>query len=165
MKDAVPAFQIRGRVKAVLIATEPNEISREVDKIQISPSWGVRHDVHGGSERLLDVRERPLTAHGLIKGMQIANHRQVSVTGVAETEAIRTALGLPGPIPPGLLGENLVVDGIDPLTTLPPGTLLLFQEARRRRPHGCHRRLGREHALRLARPDDSAPLRGGSFVP
>lgn len=127
MNDHIEAFQLRGRVRAVLVGREGDAFSTEVAKIQLSPSWGTG-DRHGRPERLLDMRERVLLAHGLQRGSQIANFRQVSLICHDETEAIREALALPGPIPPGSLCENLVIEGIARFTSLPLGTMLLFQK-------------------------------------
>lgn len=128
MSIVIAAFQLRGRVKAVLVGREGDSVSTEVAKIQVSPDWGVKGDGHGWHKRLLDVREKGLLAHGIPKGVEIANARQVSITSVEETEAVRLALDLPAPIPHGLLCENLVLEGIHPLTSLPMGTMLLFQK-------------------------------------
>lgn len=122
------AFEVRGRVEAVLSAHQTDStVSFPAAKIQVICGHGVRHDRHVGP-RLADVRERPLLEFGLPKGVQIANAREFSAVSREDLAEIETGMGLPGPIPFGSLGENLVVSGIPRFTELPTGTLLFFQK-------------------------------------
>src|SRR5512135_1527399 len=106
------AFELQGRVEAVLIAaTSGSHVSTRVRKIQLIPRHGVKGDLHAGA-RLADAREKALLSFGLHKGMEIANHREVSAVSLEELAIIGEALGLSGPIPCGLLGENLALSGI-----------------------------------------------------
>ncbi|MDO8425025.1 MAG: MOSC domain-containing protein [bacterium] len=132
------AFEVRGRVEAVLVTAEHGAVTSgtygygslmatPVRKIQAVRGHGIRGDRHAGA-RLADVRERELRAFGLPSGIEIANHREYSAVSVEELAAIAQALNLPGNIPHGCLGENLVVSGIPDLTHLPTGTMLFFRK-------------------------------------
>lgn len=123
------AFQVRGTVEAVLIGLRSSyPFSTIVPKIQVTHRDGVKDDYHSGT-RLIDVRERELLQHKLMKGGEIANHRHFSAVSVEELAEIQAALSIPAPIPYGCLYENLVISGIPRLTQLPTGTLLLFEKS------------------------------------
>ncbi len=102
-------------------------VSARAQKIQVICGHGVKGDLHAGP-RLSDVRERALNRFGVPRGIQIANVREVSIVAQEELASIGMAMSLPGPIPLGSLGENLVVSGIPDFTALPTGTLLFFQK-------------------------------------
>ncbi len=120
------AFELRGRVEAVLVAASFGSIlSMSVPKIQLIRGHGVRGDNHAGV-RLADVREKELLSFGFLKGIEIANHREFSAVSIEELAKVAQAMGLPNPIPHGCLGENLVLNGIPKLTELPTGTMLFF---------------------------------------
>ena len=116
-----------GKVEAVLVGTEGNGISKEKAKIQVFANRGVKGEVHYGSTRLADVRERELKSFGLPKGIEIANFRQFSTTSVEELKTIAESMGIQE-IPFGLLGENIIISGIDNLTQLPTGTMFFFRK-------------------------------------
>ncbi len=123
-----PALLLYGRVEKTLILNRyDTSKSTPIPKIQAVIRHGIKGDRHAGA-RLLDVRERDLLAFGLPKGIEIANHREVSIVSTEELQEIATALDLPGPIEPGSLGENLIVSGIPRFTDLPMGTQLFFQK-------------------------------------
>lgn len=119
--------RLTGKVEAVLFAGDSSGVSKEVKKIQVFSNRGVKGDVHYGKTRLLDVRERQLKEFGLPKGIEIANFRQFSATSDEELKAIAEAMGISN-IKYGLLGENLVISGIDNLTQLPTGTMFMFRK-------------------------------------
>lgn len=125
------AFELTGRVEAVLAATTPgSHVSTRVGKIQLIVRHGVKGDLHAGA-RLADAREKGLAAFGLPKGIEIANHREVSIVSLEELTLVGEAMKLPASIPYGCLGENLVLGGIPRLTELPTGTLLFFRKDER----------------------------------
>lgn len=120
------AFDLQGTVEAVLIGSHPSSmISKEVEKIKVARGYGIKGDNHAGV-RLIDSRETKLLSFGLLKGMEIANHREFSAVSLEEITQISQTMGLPKPISHGYLGENLVLSGIPKLTELPCGTLLFF---------------------------------------
>jgi len=120
--------EIVGKVVAVLAAMTPGSIvSMAKKKICAVRGHGIANDAHAGT-RLLDVRERVLLRHGLLKGMEIANHREFSAVSAEDLIEIGASLGLGMSVPFGHLGENLVLSGIPNLSTLPSGTLLCFRK-------------------------------------
>lgn len=123
------AFELRGRVKAVLVAhTFGSIVSTQVKKIQAIRGHGIRGDAHAGT-RLQDAREETLRKFGFSKGIEIANYREFSAVSLEELAEIATTLKLPERIPYGCLGENLVISGIPKFTELPTGTMLFFQKS------------------------------------
>lgn len=119
------AICVTGRVESTRVAVTLGSIATTaVDEIKVHVGSGIKNDSHA-DERLLDVREKELLSHGLLKGMPIANVRQFSAVSVEELLKIQSDMGL-SELPYGLLGENLVVSGIPNFSKLPPGTLLLF---------------------------------------
>ncbi len=121
------AERLSGKVEAVLVGGDSSGVSKEVRKIQVFANRGIKGDVHYGGTRLMDVRERDLRQFGLEKGTEIANFRQFSAISREELRAIAELMGIPG-IPFGLLGENIVISGIDDLTHLPSGTMFMFRK-------------------------------------
>lgn len=122
------AFELKGRVEAVLVAANFGSIvSTSVPKIQLIRGHGVRGDNHAGV-RLADVRERQFLSFGFSKGVEIANHREFSAVSIEELAEVAQAMNLLEPIPHGCLGENLVLSGIPKLTELPTGTMLFFRK-------------------------------------
>ena len=79
---------------------------------------GIAGDRHAGATRAAGPREPWLP-----KGMSLRNDRQLSVLSREELALIATGLGLHA-LDPGLIGANLVTDGIADLSRLPPGTHL-----------------------------------------
>ena len=122
------AFEVKGRVEAVLVAANFGSIlSTSIPKIQLIRGHGVRGDRHAGV-RLADVRERDFLSFGFSKGVEIANYREFSAVSVEELAEVAKAMNLPKPIPHGCLGENLVLSGIPKLSELPTGTMLFFRK-------------------------------------
>lgn len=81
---------------------------------------GIPGDLHAGATRKADART-PWHKRGTL----IANTRQVSLVSREECASIARALDLET-LDPGLLGANLVVEGIPGLTRLSPATRLQF---------------------------------------
>lgn len=124
------AFELRGRVEAVLVANIFGSIvSTQMKKIQAIRGHGIRGDAHAGT-RLQDVRELELRKFDATKkGTEIANYREFSAVSLEEVQEVAIAFGLPESIPYGCLGENLVISGISKFTELPTGTMLFFQKS------------------------------------
>ncbi|MFA7302804.1 MAG: MOSC domain-containing protein [Candidatus Paceibacterota bacterium] len=138
MKE-VPAFEMTGRVEAVLITSPRGQIvsevhgsgaleTRSVEKIHIFCGKGIRGDRHAG-RRLSDIRDKKmLQSFGLPKGIETANLREFSAVSVEDLAEIERSMDLPASIPFGCLGENLVVSGIPRWSELPSGTKLFFRK-------------------------------------
>ncbi len=136
----VESFTMRGTVEAVLITdilgTVVSEIygygsvaTAETQRIQVIKGHGVRGDRHA-CVRLADVREKEYLSFGLLKGGEIANHREISITSKEELAEIAEALSLDGAILAGSLGENMIISGVPRLSQLPTGTMLFFSKGR-----------------------------------
>ncbi len=119
--------QILGKVEAVLVGTDGTGVSKGVNKIQVFANRGIKGEIHYGLTRLMDVREKELKSFGLPKGIEIANFRQFSATSAEELEEIAELMRIPE-IHYGLLGENLVISGIENFTHLPTGTMFMFRK-------------------------------------
>lgn len=115
-----------GKVESTLVTPFGSACaSRPVDRLRVIAGEGIQGDRHAGT-RLSDARETVLQKIGVGKEVPIANVRQFSAISIEELEAIAKAMGTPGPIPNGTLGENLIVSGIPEFSLLPAGTLLTF---------------------------------------
>jgi hypothetical protein len=79
---------------------------------------GIAGDRHAGATRAAGPREPWLP-----RGMSLRNDRQLSVLSREELARIATGLGLAA-LDPGLIGANLVTEGIADLSRLPPGAHL-----------------------------------------
>jgi MOSC domain-containing protein YiiM len=116
----------KGIVVETLVGIDPfSSISRPIKKMAAITSHGIKYDRHAGT-RLADVREN--RQHGVGKGNHVFNTREFSAISAEEMRAIANDLGLPRMPPWGMLGENLVIEGIENLSELPPGTTLTFDE-------------------------------------
>lgn len=106
-------------VSSLLIADGGDFVSRAVPRLDLTFE-GLAGDRHAGPTRAADARTpwHP-------RGTRIANTRHVSVVSVEECALVAEALGLPD-LDPSLLGANLVSEGLEGLTQLPPGTRLQF---------------------------------------
>jgi len=95
------------------------------DKLTFEVGHGIQGDRHSGA-RHSDVREKTLTKLGLRNGSLIANLRHFSAISTEElVEISRIMLGNDS-LPPLPLEPNIVITGIDQLSSLPVGTLLSF---------------------------------------
>jgi hypothetical protein len=140
VRDIKP-FEIVGRVEAVLVTSAAGQVTSEtygsgsletaqVEKIRVIVGEGVHGDRHAGQRRFVDVREKELRAFGFWKGIEMANHRQFSAVSLEDLQYVGGTLELPGPIPYGCLGENLVLSGIPSLSLLPSSSLIFFKKGK-----------------------------------
>lgn len=93
---------------------EPVKHAREEVRVGLH---GLEGDRHAGATIVL--------GHGRHKGRPIPNERQWSAVSLEEMEEGCRLLGIPV-LPAGGLGENLLLQGLPQLTSLPPGTELHF---------------------------------------
>ena len=117
---------LTGTVEGVLVGIPDSTESKPVKKIHCVVGHGIKGDSHAGV-RLADAREKVFLSMGFARGTPIANLREFSAIGSDELDQIARNAGLPGHIPHGALGENLVIRGIPHLTKLPIGTMLFFE--------------------------------------
>lgn len=86
-------------------------------------TWlGAEEDRHAGLTMMSDSR----TTYVYDKGIEIRNHRQLSLMSVEELALIAERLGLDGPLAPGLIADNITLSGAPELTALPRMTRLEF---------------------------------------
>lgn len=86
-------------------------------------TWlGAEDDRHAGLTMLSDSR----TTHVYERGIEIRNHRQLSLVSVEELALIAEQLGLDAPLEPGLIADNIALSGAPTLTALPRMTRLEF---------------------------------------
>ncbi|GIL02954.1 MAG: molybdenum cofactor sulfurase [Alphaproteobacteria bacterium] len=119
-RQIVPASKLSARVAGVLKATGRDFVSRPVDRLELTYE-GVKGDFHAGLTRRSGSRE-PWYA----RGTEMRNERQLSILSVEELAAIAEAMGL-NRIEPGWIGANIVLEGVEAMTFLPPRTLLMFE--------------------------------------
>ena len=112
---------IIGRVRAVLVAPDPESIGSERRPEITLTLAGVEGDRHAG----LTMRSGGRTPH-YPRGTEIRNSRQVSLVSVEELAEVAATMRLPV-ILPDWLGANVLLEGIPSLSLLPPSTRLFFE--------------------------------------
>lgn len=122
-----------GKVEAVLLNSSGSGVSVAVSELRCFVGEGLEGDSHSG-RRMVDAREDVARHIGLPKGVEIANLRQFSAVSVAELQQIGKQMGSSSDLAFGLLGENLVLSGIDGFSKLPAGTQLTFAKATTNQP-------------------------------
>jgi MOSC domain-containing protein YiiM len=83
---------------------------------------GLPGDRHYGSTMLSDSR----TSRIHPKGVEIRNHRQLSLVGMTELAEVAANLGI-SELAPGVIADNIALAGVDNLTALPRLTRLEFE--------------------------------------
>ena len=92
-----------GRVRAVCISDKKGTPKRDIGSCQIREDYGLEGDAHAGSAR------------------------QVSLLAIEEVEAFRERSKGAVELPPGIFGENLLIEGFD-LARCPVGTTFQIGE-------------------------------------
>lgn len=117
MTDQLP---IPGQVRGVYLGQQTGTfITTPQDKVEATFK-GFAGDLHAGWTRLADSRTPWVT-----RGTLIRNDRQVSLVSVEELAQVARAIGVPH-ILAEWLGANLLIEGIQELTLLPPFARLVF---------------------------------------
>ncbi len=83
---------------------------------------GIVGDRHSGYETISGGRFKTLYA----PGTKVRNNRQWSAISPQEVDRIAENLGVSGRLTPELLGINLLLEGMEDLSKLPPMTYLVF---------------------------------------
>ena len=112
---------VRATVRALLIGRDraAGLESEAVDAALLD--WGgIVGESHGGATRPACSR----VARQYPRGVEIRNARQLTAVSVEELEAIRAAMDAPR-LEPGWLGANLVVEGVENFSALPPSSRLI----------------------------------------
>ncbi|WP_185985017.1 MOSC domain-containing protein [Aureimonas mangrovi] len=124
MDDATPtrhrARKILGRASALYRSRGKDFVTEAVDALELGFD-GIAQDRHGGQTRLSGGREPWYR-----RGTEIRNERQLSLLSPAELDEIAESLGI-AELRAEWIGGNMLVEGIQRMTWLPPRTLLFFE--------------------------------------
>lgn len=115
-----PAQKITGRVVGLYKAEGRDFRTTAVDTLDLGFE-GIPGDAHAGQTRNSGAREPWYP-----KGTEIRNERQLSILAPDELRLVARRLNIPE-IKPEWIGGNLVLEGVDNLTRLPPRTLIFFE--------------------------------------
>lgn len=118
--DIIPGRKINGRIEALFMAAGDDFTSREADALTLTFD-GISGDFHEGPTRQSGGRE-PWYPRGTL----IRNERQLSILSRAELAIIAERLEIPE-IKPEWIGCNMLLEGVENLTRLPPRTLVFFE--------------------------------------
>lgn len=114
------ARKLQARVAGLYRATAGDFVTAPAGELDLDFD-GIVEDFHAGSTRRTGGREPWYP-----RGTEIRNERQLSILSFAELAEIAATLDVPE-VKPEWIGGNLVLDGIERLTWLPPRTLLFFE--------------------------------------
>lgn len=115
-----PARTIAARVTGLLRAAGDNFVTEPVDLLDLSFD-GIPGDIHGGATRRTGGREPWYP-----RRTEIRNERQLSLLSAVELAEIAAGLDIDR-IAPEWIGGNMLLEGIERLSWLPPRTLLFFE--------------------------------------
>ncbi len=104
-------------VAALTDGGDRNFATRAVAELVLDAN-GIPGDRHHGTLRKAGPRE-PWLPRGLV----IRNDRQLTALGLGDMALIAAALGIDA-VPPELIGANLVIEGLDSLSSIAPGSRL-----------------------------------------
>lgn len=106
--------------ESILIANQPDTfVTKKVSEADLEYG-GIPGDLHFGLTKLAGARELMYT-----RGTEIFNRRQVSIVSVEECAIIAEKLGVEQVLPEWL-GANIVLEGFQDLTSLTPGSRIIF---------------------------------------
>ena len=117
--EIVPAQKIRGTVAGLFKAEGRDFQTSAVDELPLTFD-GIPGDFHAGPTRKSGGREPWYT-----RGTEMRNERQVSILAPDELRTVASRLDIPE-VKPEWIGGNMLLEGIESLTMLPPRTLLFF---------------------------------------
>lgn len=118
--DIFAAQKVRGKIAGLFKAEGGDFLSRAVDQLPLTFD-GIPGDFHAGQTRKSGGREPWYP-----RGTEMRNERQLSLLATDELRTIARRLDVPE-VKPEWIGGNIVVDGIESFTMLPPRTLLFFE--------------------------------------
>lgn len=117
--EIIPAQKIRGRVAGLYKAEGSNFQTSAVEELSLTFD-GIPGDFHAGPTRKSGGREPWYK-----RGTEMRNERQLSILAPDELRTVAGRLDIPE-LKPEWIGGNLLLEGVDSLTMLPPRTLLFF---------------------------------------
>jgi hypothetical protein len=115
-----PARRIKGEVSMLLAALGGDFLTEAVASLDMGYE-GIGGDFHAGLTRKSGSREPWYP-----RGTEMRNERQLSIVAPDELAVAAAGMGIDR-IEPGWIGANLVIDGIQLLSMLPPRTQLFFE--------------------------------------
>ncbi len=117
--EIVPAQKIRGTVAGLFKAEGRDFQTSAVDELPLTFD-GIPGDFHAGPTRKSGGREPWYR-----RGTEMRNERQVSILASDELRTVAGRLDILE-VKPEWIGGNMLLEGIESLTMLPPRTLLFF---------------------------------------
>lgn len=120
MKEVIPLKSFEAKLKAILIADNPETfVTRRIPEVNLQ-FGGMEGDRHFGMTCLSDSRQ-PMYP----RGTEILNRRQITIVSEGECALIAEELGVEYVLPEWL-GANLFLSGFLKLTELSMGSRILF---------------------------------------
>ncbi len=116
----VPAQKIRGTIAGLFKAQGRGFVTEPVDKLALT-FQGIPGDYHAGNTRKSGAREPWYP-----RGTEMRNERQLSILAPDDLELVAKRLSIPQ-LKAEWIGGNMLLDGVEQLTTLPPRTILMFE--------------------------------------
>ncbi|MDD9909143.1 MAG: molybdenum cofactor sulfurase [Ahrensia sp.] len=120
LPDIFPAQKLTGTIKGLYRAEGDNFVTMPIETLDVTFE-GIPGDVHAGTTRRSGGREPWYP-----RGTPMRNERQISILSPKELAVIANRLDI-RELKPEWIGGNLLLDGIDAMTMLPPRTLLFFE--------------------------------------
>jgi len=120
MPAIYPAQKISGTIAGLYRADGRDFVTKPVDELPLTFD-GIPGDFHAGPTRRSGGREPWYP-----RGTEMRNERQLSILSPKELRIIAKRLDI-SELKPEWIGGNLLLDGIDALTMLPPRTMLFFK--------------------------------------
>lgn len=111
--------KLSGKLKGLYLAAGDDFVSHAVDELQLSFE-GIVGDYHFGHTRRSGGREPWFK-----RGTEMRNERQVSLLSAEEMAEVAQKLDI-DEVDPGLIGGNLLIEGIPSFSKIPPRTQLFF---------------------------------------
>ena len=115
-----PAQKINGTITGLYKADGSDYVTKAVDELPLTFD-GIPGDYHAGPTRRSGAREPWYP-----RGTEMRNERQLSILSPQELRIVAKRLDIPE-LKPEWIGGNLLLDGIEAFTMLPPRTLLFFE--------------------------------------
>ncbi len=119
-REIVAGRRLKAQVAQVLMAGGRDFVSKPVEVLTLDYD-GIQGDFHAGLTRQSGGREPWYE-----RGTQMRNERQLSILSVEELAVIADNLGI-ARLEAGWIGANLVLEGVEAMSFLPPRTLMFFE--------------------------------------
>jgi hypothetical protein len=118
--EIVPSKKLSARVAGVFAARGEDFVTERVGDLKLGLD-GIEGDFHAGRTRRSGSREPWYP-----RGTEMRNERQLSIVAADELAVVAERMGI-AELKPEWIGANVVIGGLERLSMLPRGTLLLFE--------------------------------------